>query len=185
MKYKISVGQQRRNALRPCMLNYSREQPLYAAFNRNSTFTASNGKTIRLSFVRSRTPALRSAVTSPWTALTSRPARRAASRIDTGPAPQRALSNSQRFWVNTRQSNSGVAKLMRADFSGFPVFQACTKSVIELAGVRTSRIKVFIVPPRDIFLEVSDQLLRRCEYIGVFLLAEVPVIALPDFVVVA
>ncbi|MCA1792793.1 MAG: hypothetical protein LC660_02780 [Desulfobacteraceae bacterium] len=39
-----------------------------------------------------------------------------ASRIDTGPAPQRTLSNSQRFVVNTCQSSSGYAKLMRADW---------------------------------------------------------------------
>ena len=159
--------------------------PPYAACNRNSTFTASKGKTICPSSVRSRTPALSNAVTSPWTALTSRPTRRAASRIDTGPAPQRALSSSHRFWVNTRQSNSGVAKLMRADFRGLPAFQARAKSAIESAGVCTSKVTVFMVPPRDVILEVSDQLLRCREHVGAFLSTEMPVIALPDFVVVA
>jgi len=156
----------------------------YAARNKNSTFTASNGKTMRPASVRSRTPALRSAVTSPCTALTSRPTRRAASRIDTGPAPQRALSSAHRFGVNTRQSNSGVAKLMRADFSALPVFQARAKSAIESPGVRTSRIKVFIVPPRDVILEVIYQLLRCREQVGAFLSTKMPVIALPNFVVV-
>ncbi|MBK7674694.1 MAG: DUF4338 domain-containing protein [Candidatus Accumulibacter sp.] len=37
---------------------------LYAARNKNSTFTASNGKTMRPSSVRSSTPALSNAVTS-------------------------------------------------------------------------------------------------------------------------
>ena len=64
---------------------------------------------------RSSTPALSGAVTSPWTALTSRSARRAASRMDTRPAPQRAFSSSQRLAVRTFHSSSGVAKLMRAD----------------------------------------------------------------------
>jgi hypothetical protein len=149
--------------------------PRYAACNKNSTFTASNGKMIRPSSVRSRTPALSSAVTSPWTALTSRPTRRAASRIDTGPTPQRILSSAHRFEVNTRQSNSGVAKLMRADFWGLPVFQARVKSAIESAGVLTSRVKVFMVPPRNVILEVNDQLRCCCEYVSVFLSTEMPV----------
>jgi hypothetical protein len=88
--------------------------PHYAACNKNSTFTASNGKTMRPSSVRSSIPASSSAVTSPCTAFTSRPARRAASRMDIGPAPHRTLSSSHRFSVRTFQSSSGVAKLMRA-----------------------------------------------------------------------
>ena len=42
-----------------------------------------------------------------------------------------------------------------------------------------------MVPPRNILLEVGDQLIRRSESIDTFLFAEMPVIALPDFVVVA
>ena len=41
------------------------------------------------------------------TALTSRSTRRPASRMDTGLAPQSALSNAHRLAVSTCQSNSG------------------------------------------------------------------------------
>ena len=61
-----------------------------------------------------RMPAAMSAVTSPCTALTSRPTRRAASRIDRGPPPAMARTSSQRFAVISRNKSSGVAKLMRA-----------------------------------------------------------------------
>jgi hypothetical protein len=40
-------------------------------------------------------------------------------------------------------------------------------------------------PPRNVAFEVSDQFLRRDEGIGLFLLAEVTVIAFARFVVVA
>jgi len=42
-----------------------------------------------------------------------------------------------------------------------------------------------MVPPRDVILEVSDQLLRRRERIGALPSTEMPVIAFPNFVVVA
>jgi hypothetical protein len=42
-----------------------------------------------------------------------------------------------------------------------------------------------MVPPRNIFLEVGDQLIRRSKSVGALLFAEMPVIAFPDFVVVA
>jgi hypothetical protein len=42
-----------------------------------------------------------------------------------------------------------------------------------------------MVPPRDVILEVSDQLLRCREHVGAFFAPEMPVIALPNFVVVA
>jgi len=42
-----------------------------------------------------------------------------------------------------------------------------------------------MVPPRDIIPEVHDQLLRCREQVSAFLSTEMPVIALPDFVVVA
>ena len=42
-----------------------------------------------------------------------------------------------------------------------------------------------MVPPRNIILEVSNQLLRRCENVGVFLSFEMPVIALPSLIVIS
>jgi hypothetical protein len=42
-----------------------------------------------------------------------------------------------------------------------------------------------MVPPRNILLEVGDQLIRRSKSIETFPFAEMPVIPLPDFVVVA
>jgi hypothetical protein len=109
---------------------------------------------------------------------------RVASRIDTGPAPQRAFRSSQRFAVKTRQSNSGVAKLMRAEPWGLPVVHARVKSAIESAGFRTSRVTVFIVPPQYILQEIRDQLFRRREYISAFFSAEMPMIAFASFIVV-
>lgn len=62
----------------------------HAALSMNSTLTASKGKTIPPPSARFRIPAFTKAVTSPWTAFTSRPARWAASRMETGPMPQSA-----------------------------------------------------------------------------------------------
>ena len=42
-----------------------------------------------------------------------------------------------------------------------------------------------MVPPRNVNLEVGDQLLRSRKGIGTFLSTEMPMIALPKFVVVA
>ncbi|TAK81509.1 MAG: hypothetical protein EPO20_25785 [Betaproteobacteria bacterium] len=64
-------------------------------------------------FLRS-TPAAGSACTSPCTAFTSRPARRAASRSVIAPPPAMALSSSQRLAVKTFQSKSADAKEMCA-----------------------------------------------------------------------
>jgi hypothetical protein len=47
-----------------------------------------------------------------------------------------------------------LAKLIRAEVAGLPVSQARTKSFIDSAGARTSRVTVFMVPPRDGLLEV-------------------------------
>ena len=96
-------------------------------------------------------------MTSACTALTSRPTRRAASRIDTGPAPHRALSSSQRFAPRTRHSSSGVAKLMRALFCGLPDFATASASAIAAAGARTSRITVFIHNPPNVAFEVRKK----------------------------
>lgn len=74
--------------------------------------------------------------------------------------------------------NSDVAKLIRADFYGLPVFQAVMKSVIVSPGSRTSRVNIFIVPPLNIILEISYQLLRRGERISVSLAAKMLMIAL-------
>src|SRR5271165_5164224 len=62
-------------------------------------------------------PAWRSAVTSPWTALTSRPTRRAISRIDNSPWPVIALRISQRFLVRVFQSRSTESNEMCAHCS--------------------------------------------------------------------
>jgi len=42
-----------------------------------------------------------------------------------------------------------------------------------------------MVPPRNIILEVGYQLIRRREQVSAFLSGEMPVIAFPDFVVIA
>jgi hypothetical protein len=42
-----------------------------------------------------------------------------------------------------------------------------------------------MVPPRNILLEIGDQPIRRSKSVGTFLFTEMPVIALPNFVVVA
>ena len=112
----------------------------------------------RFGTVRSNTPASSSAVTSACTALTSLPTRRAASRIETGPAPQSTFSNAQRLAVSTRHSSSGVAKLIRADFCGLPDLAAASASAIAIPGEHTSRVAVFIEMPPDIALEMCDLL---------------------------
>jgi hypothetical protein len=53
------------------------------------------------------------------------------------------------------------------------------------ARLRTSRMTVFMVPPRDIRIEILHQLLGRREAIVVFLVAPVPVIAFAALVVVS
>ena len=50
----------------------------------------------------------------------SRPTRRAASRMETGPTPQSAFSSPQRLAVSTFHSNSGVSKLTRPGFVVVP-----------------------------------------------------------------
>ena len=42
-----------------------------------------------------------------------------------------------------------------------------------------------MVPPRNIILEVGNQLIRRCKNVGSFLTTEMLVVALPCFVIVA
>ena len=41
-----------------------------------------------------------------------------------------------------------------------------------------------MVPPRNVILKISDQMLRRSEHVRAFFATEVPVIAFPNFVVV-
>src|SRR5450755_2230244 len=151
----------------------------------NSTLTASNGKMTPPPSARSSTPAFSSAVTSPCTALTSRPTRRAASRMETGPTPHSALSNSHRFAVSTCQSNSGDAKAMRADFSALPDFHAFTKPAIASLGERTSRVTVFTIPPRNVGLKVSDQPVWRRELVSHHHRTVVPMVTLANLVVIA
>jgi len=122
---------------------------------------------------------------SPCTDLTSRPTRRAASRMETGPAPHSAFSSSQRFAVSSFHRSSGEAKLMRAALSRSRVFQTRTKSSIASLGGRTSRVAIFTVPPRNIASEVGDELVRRRERVNAFLLTDVAVIAFADLVVIA
>jgi hypothetical protein len=50
--------------------------------------------------------------------------------------------------------------------------------------VRTSRVTIFIVPPRNILFKVSDELVYVLEGVAAFLLPKVPVIALSNLVVV-
>src|SRR6185437_12017241 len=158
---------------------------IYAAWRRNSTFTESNGKITRPSLPRSSTPVFNSAVTSVWTAFTSRPTRRAISRIDRGPAPHMAFSNCQRLAVSTFQRSSGVAKVMRAAFSLFPVFQTRTKSAMASFGERTSRTTVFTIPPHYVAFEVGHELLWRVKCIGVLGRTKMSVVALSCLIVVA
>lgn len=70
---------------------------VHAACSKKSTLTASKGNSTSPAGVRRRTPASSSAVTSPCTALTSRPTLRAASRIDMALAPHMALRSSHRL----------------------------------------------------------------------------------------
>jgi hypothetical protein len=70
----------------------------------------------------------------------------AATRIETGPAPHSALSKIQRLRVSTRQSNSVVAKLMRADFRGLSVLHALVRSVMASAGASTSSVRISTFP---------------------------------------
>ena len=113
--------------------------------------------------LRSRTPAWSRAVTSPCTVFTSRPTRRAASRIEMGPAPHKALSSSQRRAVRTFHNSSGVSKLIRAVFWARPLSQARAKSSAACWRDATSRITVFTVPPLDIRFKICEQLARACK----------------------
>ena len=65
---------------------------------------------------------------------------------------------------------AAITKLMRA---------------FDSAGVRTSKSQGFQVPPRNIILEVGDQLIGCCKNVGIFLTAKMLVVALPCFVIVA
>ena len=77
-------------------------------------------------------------------------------QMETGPAPQRAFRIAQRLAVNTFQSNSGEAKLMRANFCALPVFQTSVNPAMASFGVRTSRITVFMIPPLNNTLEIGQ-----------------------------
>jgi len=80
--------------------------------------------------------------------------------MDTSPAPHSALMRSQRLAVNTRQSNSGLAKLSRADFCGLPDLAAASASASADWGVRTSRTSVFILLPPDVAFKVFEQFVQ-------------------------
>ena len=105
--------------------------------------------------------------------------------MDTGPAPHRTLSSSQRFAVSTFHRSSGEAKLIRAFRSGLPERQVWAKPAIVSAAERTSRVTVFTVPPRNVTLEVREQCFWSSEGVPVLLPAVVTVISLSCFVVVS
>src|SRR5690606_1548906 len=104
--------------------------------------------------------------------------RRAASRIDTGPAAHSAFNNSQRLALNTFQSSSGDANAIRAWASPRPVFIARAASAKVSARLRTSRTTVFMVPPRNIRSEVAGELIRIGKDVIRLLVAVMPMIAL-------
>lgn len=56
---------------------------------------------------------------------------------------------------------------------------------MESAGARTSRVTVFIVPPRYVSLKICDQLIRCGEAVDACFAAEVPVVAFANLIVVA
>ena len=74
---------------------------------------------------------------------------------------------------------------MRADFSGLPVSQARVKSAIVSAGVFTSRITVFMVPPRNVKLKVGHQLVRRRKHVRVLISTKMAMVTFACLVVVA
>jgi len=56
---------------------------------------------------------------------------------------------------------------------------------MESVGDRTSSVTVFMVPPRNITLEIGKQFVWRLECVSGFLSAKVPMITLASLVVVA
>jgi len=119
------------------------------------------------------------------TAFTSRLTLRAASRMDTGPAPHRTFESSQRFAVRTFHRSSGDAKLMREVFCGLPVRHAPAKAAMDTLGSRTSRVTVFTVPPRYVALDGCKERLGRGEGVLRFNVSEVTAVSLAELVVVA
>jgi len=75
--------------------------------------------------------------------------------MDNGPALQKVFSNLRRLVARTAQSNSGVAKLMRASLSAFPVFLVLAAAARLSRSVRTSSTTVFMIPPRDVRFETG------------------------------
>ena len=146
--------------------------------------TAWKGNSTPPSGVRFTRPASSNAFTSACTAFTSRPTRRAASRIDTRPAPHSTLSSSQRFAVRTCHSSSGVAKAIRASRSPRRVFITRDASASVSASERTSRTTVFIIPPLYIRSEVDHQLIGRRERISRGGRPDMPVVTFTTLVVI-
>src|SRR5450759_3232551 len=144
---------------------------------------ASNGKTIIPSSVFDSSPALSNAVTSPWTALTSRSTRRAASRMDMAPAPVIAFSSSQRLPDSTLNISSGDSKLMRGA-EVLPLFHVRVKSPSVSARGRISIVTVFIAPPLHILQKIRHQSVNRNKAVFHFLAAHMLVVALARLVVV-
>ena len=80
-------------------------------------------------------------------------------------------------------TTSSRSWLMRAAFSALPVLHARAKSSIDSLGARTSSMTVFIIPPRNLALEVSDKLVYVFEWIAAFLCGKVPVIPFAGLVI--
>ena len=148
---------------------------------RKSTCTASNGNSRSSSGVLRRMPARRSACASAWTALTSRPTRRAASEpLDlAGHALDRPALGSQHLPQQLGGGEADPRSRIR-----LPLFQMRTKSAAASRGLRTSSVTVFIEPPLNIREKIGDKSLRRREPVTFLDIAHVAVVALSRLVVV-
>src|SRR5665647_2677838 len=160
------------------------KRPTHAAFSKKSTCTASYGNSILPSAVLSSTPHASKACTSPCTALTSRPVRRAASRMVTGPAPLRAWIRSNRFPPKVCISDCGEEKLYLGPCA-CPVSMARTASARLSVREQTSIVSVFMVVPPNVIQKIGHQLARGAEFINAICFPFVPVIALACLVVVS
>ena len=123
---------------------------------------------------------------SPCTALTSRSARRATSRIVNGPWLAMRLEQIPAFARST--PSTGVlasAKLMRERC--FLPLKASSARRFTSAGEATSSVTIFILssPTFDIRPEVGQKLFVACELVRAFDVAKMAVVALSSFVVVA
>lgn len=85
---------------------------------------------------------------------------------------------------NSETSLSARRAAFHADRSALPLRRALENAAIALFALRNSRVTVFTVPPRNVSLERSKQLVRCGEGVVRLLFAEVLMVAFSDFVVV-